>query len=171
MEYLYGGWHPLLRIVVVGSLAYLTLLVAIRLAGQRPLGRMQSFDLIIAVAIGATFGRLLTAEDVQFSEALVAIVLLVGLHYLVSTLTYHVPRVAAWVETRPVLLFYQGRFMVREMRRHRITEGEVTAAARRAGFGALHGIRAIVLEADGTFAVLPEWEGASDETLADVEGA
>jgi uncharacterized membrane protein YcaP (DUF421 family) len=170
MEYLYGGLHPLIRIVVVGTLAYVSLLVAIRLAGQRPLGRMQSFDLIIAVAIGATFGRLLTAEDVQVDEALTAIVLLVGLHYLVSELTYRSPRAAAWLETKPALLYYQGRFIAHVMRRHRITEGEVLAAARRSGYVSLEGIRAIVLEADGTFAVLPERDGQDETTLEGVEG-
>ena len=165
MEVLYGGIHPLIRILVVGSLSYLCILVAIRLAGQRLLGRMQTFDLIIAVAIGSMFGRLLTAEEVQFSEAATAILLLVGVHYLVSEATYRFPRLARWLETEPLLLYYQGRLMPRQMRRHRITEAEILAAARRAGYASLEGVTAIILEADGSFSVIHRGGGGGEPSL------
>lgn len=155
MEVLFDGVEPLIRILVVGSASYLFLLLAIRWAGPRALGRMQSFDLIIAVAIGSTFGRLLTAEDVQLDEALVAIALLVGLHYLISVLSYRWPRFADWIEIKPVLVFYQGKPLPREMRRNRLTEEELRVAARRHGFDSLDEVAAIVLEADGSFSVLP----------------
>ena len=164
MDILFGGIHPLVRILVVGSLSYLCILVAIRLAGQRLLGRMQSFDLIIAVAIGSMFGRLLTAEDVQFTEAATAIVLLVGMHYTVSMLTYRFPRLATWIETEPLLLYYQGRLLEGPMRRHRITEAEILAAARKVGYSSLEGVAAIVLETDGSFSVIHR-EGEGRSTL------
>lgn len=165
MEFLYGGVQPLVRILVVGSLSYLCLLAAIRLAGQRPLGRMQSFDLIIAVAIGSMFGRLLTAQEVQFSEAATAILLLVGIHYLVSNLSFRFPTLARWIETEPVLLYYRGRAMEREMRRHRITEAELLAAARRGGHASLRDVAAVVLESDGSFSVLAQEDGEGESTL------
>jgi uncharacterized membrane protein YcaP (DUF421 family) len=165
VDFLYGGVQPLVRILVVGSLSYLCLLVAIRLAGQRPLGRMQSFDLIIAVAIGSMFGRLLTAQEVQFSEAAMAILLLVGIHYVVSALSYRFTGVAAWIETEPVLLYYQGRYLQREMRRHRITEAEIRAAARRGGHASLGEVEAIVLESDGSFSVLRRESDGEDSTM------
>lgn len=105
MDFLFFGGFPALgRILVVGTLSYLALLAVIRLAGQRPLGRMQTFDLVVAVAIGSTYGRLLTAQEVQFAEAATAFALLMALHYMVSWLSYRSPVVAGWLETKPMLV-------------------------------------------------------------------
>lgn len=168
MEILFGGLHPLWRIVVIGTLSYMALLFLIRLAGQRPLGRMQTFDLVVAVAIGSTYGRLLTAQEVQFSEAATAFALLMALHYAVSWLSFRSVRVAHWLETKPTLVYFRGECLPGPMRRNRMTEGELLSAARRAGLGSLQEAEAIVLEADGTFSVLKKPAADGLSTLADV---
>lgn len=160
MQFLYGGIEPLLRIVLVGTLSYLSLLIIIHLTGQRPLGRMQTFDVIVAVAIGSTFGRLLTAQEVQFTEALTAFILLAVLHFVVSTLRYRF-QWGSVIITEPVLLYSEGQYLRPMMERLRISDAEILAAVRRYGLGSLDDVEAIVLEADGTFSVLRK-DPASD---------
>ncbi|HEY9855223.1 MAG TPA: YetF domain-containing protein [Stenomitos sp.] len=169
MSYLFGGFPAMLRILVVGTLSYLALIVFIRLAGQRPLGRMQTFDLIVAVAIGSTLGRLMTAQEVQFSEAVTAFALLLGLHYVVSRLAYRFPHLARWMETPPTLVFYRGKGLPDPMRRSRLTEAELLAAARKAGLSSLKQVEAIVLETDGSFSVLKEQPADGWSTLQGID--
>lgn len=166
MDFLYGGLAPLARIVVVGTLSYVSLLLILHVAGQRSLGRMQTFDVVVAVAMGATFGRLLTAREVEFSEALVAFTLLATLHYAVSRLTYRFPRLAGTLTTRPRLLYRDG-YRQEAMARLRITHEDLLAAARKSGLSSMSEVEAIVLEADGTLAVIRK---APDSDLSTLRG-
>lgn len=162
MDFLFGGFPALARIVVVGTLSYVALLAVIRLAGQRPLGRMQTFDLVVAVAIGSTYGRLLTAQEVQFAEAATAFALLMALHYAVSWVSYRSARVAGWLETKPMLVYFRGEHLPGPMRRNRMTESELLAAVRQHGLASLQDAEAIVLESDGTLSVIRHQPAPSD---------
>ncbi|CAN5815308.1 hypothetical protein BH23GEM7_BH23GEM7_39940 [soil metagenome] len=77
VTFFFGGWEPMLRIVVVGTLGYIALLLLLRLAGKRTLAQMNAFDFVVTVAIGASFGRILTARSVALAEAVAAFTLLV----------------------------------------------------------------------------------------------
>jgi uncharacterized membrane protein YcaP (DUF421 family) len=172
MDFLFFGGFPAIgRILVVGTLSYLALLVVIRLAGQRPLGRMQTFDLVVAVAIGSTYGRLLTAQEVQFAEAATAFALLMALHYMVSWLSYRSPMVAGWLETKPMLVYFRGRQLPGAMRRNRMTEDELLTVVRLHGYASLQDVSAVVLEPDGFFSVLGHHPTSDWSALANVAGA
>lgn len=170
MPLFFGGFEPLGRIAIVGTLSYLALILIIRLVGQRPLGRMQTFDLIVAVAIGSTYGRLLTAQEVQFTEAATAFAVLMGVHYAVAWLSYRLPRLADWLETRPVLMYYKGEPQRRAMRRYRMTEADLLTVARRHGLASLAEAEAIVMEGDGSFSVLMPRAESDWDVLTEVEG-
>jgi uncharacterized membrane protein YcaP (DUF421 family) len=58
------------------------------------------------------------------------------------------------VKAEPCLLLRDGRFLPEAMRRERVTEDEVQAAARAQGIGSLQAVAAVVLEADGSFSVI-----------------
>jgi uncharacterized membrane protein YcaP (DUF421 family) len=47
----------LLRVVIFGTLAYLSLVLLLRVSGKRTLSKMNAFDLVVTVAIGSTWRR------------------------------------------------------------------------------------------------------------------
>jgi uncharacterized membrane protein YcaP (DUF421 family) len=53
------------------------------------------------------------------------------------------------------------------MRRQRVAEADVRAAARQHGFASLEDVGAVILEADGTFSVIKRLSG-SRSALADI---
>ena len=63
------------------------------------------------------------------------------------------------VKAEPTLLFYQGHFLPDQLRRMRVLEAEVRAAIREQGIAALEEVKAVVLETDGSFAVVKRAEG------------
>lgn len=154
VTFFFGGWEPVARILVVGTLAYAALVLLLRISGKRTLVQMNAFDFIITVAIGASFGRILTARSVALIEALTAFGLLVTLQYLVAWLQIRSRSFASTVTAPPALLFYQGRLLHDALRRERITEAELETAIREHGLGAFSEVEAIVLESDGRFAVI-----------------
>ena len=80
--FFYGGIEPLIRIVVVGTLAYLSLLILLRISGKRTLAQLNAFDFVITIAIGSTLGRLITAKGVSLAESVMAFLTLISLQYL-----------------------------------------------------------------------------------------
>jgi uncharacterized membrane protein YcaP (DUF421 family) len=152
--FFFSGWEPLLRILVIGILTYMALVLVLRISGSRSLASMNAFDFIVTVAIGAVFGRALTAKTVALAEVLTALILLVALQFAV-----------AWLQTRwtffmgvltnpPALLYHRGQFLRDAMRRERVTEAEIEAAVRKKELGSMAEVEAVVLESSGEFSVI-----------------
>ncbi len=165
----FNSWMFLLRTLVVGALSYTTLVILLRVSGKRTLSKMNAFDLVVTVALGSTLASALTSRDVSYSEAALAIILLVGLQYFVAWASVHSERFSRMVKSEPSLLFHNGRFLHRAMRRERVIEGEVRSAIRGQGIAALDEVHAVVLETDGTFTVLKKAAQHEDSVLKDVQ--
>lgn len=67
----------LLRVVIVGTLAYLSLVLLLRVSGKRTLSKMNAFDLVVTVAIGSTLATVLLSKDVALADGVVAFTLLI----------------------------------------------------------------------------------------------
>jgi uncharacterized membrane protein YcaP (DUF421 family) len=71
------------------------------------------------------------------------------------------------IKAEPTLLFYQGQYLHQVMQRERIPEEEIRAAVRNQGLASMRGVNAVVLETDGSFAVI-QGEAESPSTMQDV---
>lgn len=60
----FNGWFALVRTAVVGVLAYVALIVFLRLSGKRTLSKMNAFDLIVTVSLGSTLATIALSADV-----------------------------------------------------------------------------------------------------------
>lgn len=150
----FDDWLGLVRTAVVGASAYVSLVVLLRVSGKRTLSKMNAFDLIVTVALGSTLATIILSKDVALAEGLVALALLIGLQYAITWLSVRSPRVSRLVKSEPSLLLYRGRLLPDVMRRARVVEAEVLAALREQGLASLKQAEAVVLETDGSFAVV-----------------
>jgi len=167
----FDSWYALLHTLVVGVLAYLGLIVLLRLSGKRTLSKWNPFDYIITVAFGSVMATALISEDTTLTKALVAFALLVLLQFGITALSTRSGTVRSLIKSEPVLLLCRGRLLHDAMRRERVTEGEVLAALRARGVAHLADVEAVVLETDGSVSVVEadDVEGAAG-TLRDVDG-
>jgi uncharacterized membrane protein YcaP (DUF421 family) len=166
----FRGFGPLGRTLLVGFLAYVALVLLLRLSGKRAIAKMNIFDFVVVVALGSTLASIIVDPDVDLASGLAGLLLLVGVQYGVSWMTAHSKRVERWVNGRPELLFFRGEFIRPVMKRHRVTEEEVRAALRMSGVGALDEAYAVVLETDGVFSVVREHRTGRHDVMDDVGG-
>lgn len=127
---LFDGWDDLGRLLVVGTLAYVGLIVMLRSTGKRTLSKMNAFDLVVTVALGSTLSSALLSQDISLSEGLLAFALLCALQLVVTFLSVHSQRVRSFVKVEPSLLYFRGQFLDSRLRRERVTREEVLAAVR-----------------------------------------
>ncbi len=164
----FESWFGIFRIVLVGTLAYIALIVILRTSGKRSLTELNAFDLVVTVAIGSVLSSILLSKDVPLLEGLAAFVLLIVLQFIVAWLSVRWPAFSRLVKAEPTLLFYQGRMLDEPLRQQRLTEKEVRAAIRAKGYARLSRVEAVIMEADGSFSVLPRTGETADTAQPDV---
>ncbi len=133
----FDGWPNLGRVLIVGVLAYLGLIVLLRLSGKRTLAKMNAFDCVVTVALGSTLATVLLSKDVALAKGLAAFATLIALQFIIAWLSVRSQMVSGFVKSEPSLLLYRGRFLHEALRRERVTEGEIRSAVRQGGHGTL----------------------------------
>jgi len=166
----FSGWESLLRTLVVGVLAYVTLIVFLRISGKRTLSKMNAFDLVVTVALGSTLATVLLTKDVALADGALAFALLIGLQFVVTWSSVRSEWIRRLVTGEPRLLVYRGEFLSAELRRARVTDEEILAAVRAAGLASLEDVEAAVLETDGSFSIVRKGAGQSMSSYAGVRG-
>ena len=161
----FNTWLALLRVLVVGTLAYVGLVFFLRISGKRTLSKMNAFDLIVTVALGSTLATTLLSKDVALAAGLAAFALLIGLQYILTWLAVRSDRFQRLIKAQPRLLAYDGRLHEGAMKEERVTHEEMAAAIRESGVPGLRAAQAVVMETDGSLTVIPH----SDEV--DVYGS
>lgn len=158
------------RTLIVGTLAYAGLIVFVRIAGKRTLGKMNAFDLIVTVALGSTLATILLSRDVALAEGLTAFAVLIGLQLAITWLSVRTKLVPSLVKSDPTLLVFRGRQIGAALREQRVSEAEVLQAIRQRGFGSVADVHAVVLETDGSFSVIPDEAMTGESALRNVAG-
>lgn len=163
----FDSWGDLGRVLVVGALAYVALVLLLRLSGNRTLSKLNAFDLVVTVSLGSTLATVLLSKEVSLAEGVLAFAVLIGLQFLVTWTSVRSTGFSSLVKSEPVLLLHHGRFLPQAMRRARIVEEEVLAALRSQGVMRHEEVEAVVLETDGSLTVL-RGDGGAPDTLSGV---
>jgi uncharacterized membrane protein YcaP (DUF421 family) len=151
----FSGWDSLIRTFVVGALAYVSLVVFLRISGRRTLSKMNAFDFVVTVALGSILATVLLSKDVALAEGILAFALLIGLQFAVTWSSVRARWVRQLVTGEPILLLYRGRLLPTALRKARVTEDELRMALRLEGLTSVDEVDAVVLETDGSFSVVP----------------
>lgn len=168
-EMFFSGWESLLRTLVVGVLAYVSLIVFLRFSGKRTLSKMNAFDLVVTVALGSTLATVLLTKSVALADGLLAFALLIFLQFAVAWSSVRARWVRRLVTGEPLMLLYRGEVLPTALRQSRVTEDELRAAVRAQGLASLKEADAVVLETDGSFSVVQAEPGSDRSTLEGVK--
>jgi uncharacterized membrane protein YcaP (DUF421 family) len=145
--------EAVLRIAAV----YFLLMFLVRLSGHRTLADISPFDFVLLLVISELVQQAVVGRDPSLTQAAVLCGTLVGLDIVLAEVKERWPRVARWMDGMPILLVESGRPLREAMRRERIDEADVLAAARLSrGLERIDQIRYAVLESTGGISIVPE---------------
>ncbi|MFZ0241913.1 MAG: YetF domain-containing protein [Desulfobacterales bacterium] len=165
---LFYSWHNLGRVFVVGILAYVGLVILLRISGKRTIASMNIFDMVVTVAFGSTLASTILPQTTFLADGLLALAVLIGLQYVVAFFIVRSKQFAHLVKSEPTLLLYKGRFFDEALRRERLEREQVLAAVRKKGLLDVSKIEAVILETSGSISVIPE--SAEDVGLSSLQG-
>ncbi|MGO2618222.1 MAG: DUF421 domain-containing protein [Lactococcus cremoris] len=170
MGFLFNNWSTIYRTILVGALAYLLLIVVLRIFGKRVLSKMNAFDFVVTVAFGSIVATILTNSKLTLVDGMTALTLLVLLQYMITKLTVNFKFVNKIVKSEPTILYYKNQYDNQAMKKERVSKEELYQAARSSGFASMNEILAIILETNGEFSVLSKSKNIEKEdTLENIK--
>jgi uncharacterized membrane protein YcaP (DUF421 family) len=164
-----ASWQQVGLVALATVVMYLTLILCVRLLGQRTLATMSSFDLGCAIALGAVVGRTSLLLEPTLLAGVVVVATLFATQVLLARL-----RQTRWVDRflnrQPVLLMAGDTPLRENMRASHVAEDELRQRLRLAGIQSLSQVRCVILERNGQVSVIRRPEPMDPWLLADVTG-
>lgn len=161
--------NPFLNTIVLGTIAYIAIIFFLRISGKRTLSKWNSFDFVVTIAFGSILASILLSTKDYLGTGILAFALLILFQYMLTWVAVRSSWVQKLVKAEPALLLYKGQLQKDVLKRERVAEGEVLAALRASGIGAIEDADAVVLETDGSFSVIQNLKNSSASALKDVK--
>lgn len=135
------------------AIVYLVMILFMRLAKKRSLGRATVFDVILGIIIGSTASRAVTG-NAPFFGSLAAALALIAMHWLISLGARDWPRLGWLVKGQSDLLIKNGKVDRGELKRAHMTDDDLAEDLRQKGVSDPADVKEARLERDGVLSVI-----------------
>lgn len=164
----FESWTGILRIICVAPVAYMAMVLLLRVSGKRTLSKMNAFDFVVTIALGSILASVALMQNIPLANGVVAILSFIVFQFLFTWLSVRVKAVKNLITSSPTMIFYKGDFLYPVMKKERITVEEIYSAARQKGLSALDGIDMIILETTGDISIIETIVHSKETTYYDV---
>jgi uncharacterized membrane protein YcaP (DUF421 family) len=145
---------PVGDLIVRGAVVYVFLLVLLRITGKRQVGQMAPFDLVLLLVLSNAVQNSMNGGDNSLVGGLISATTLVGLNFLVGSMTYRSKKLEAVIEGRPQVLVHNGKLFEDVLASAKLTHHELDSALRQAGCNCIEEVHSAILENNGTISVV-----------------
>lgn len=149
----FKNWESLGHVALCAMIAFLALLLFIRISGKRTLAKLNAFDFVVSVSLGSTMSSMMLLKT-TISEGAVALIIIILLQYFLAFLSKKSNILEKAINSTPSLLFYNGKFLKQNMARELITEEEIYSEVRQFRLQNMDDVWAVVLELNGEMSVI-----------------
>lgn len=146
----------ILQVITRTIIVYGIALAMIRIGKRRFMGGFTAFDILMGFVIGSIMSRTITGRENLLSSSVV-ILTLVGIHYVISYLTYYFSNASNIVKNNERQLIKDGEVIEEAMRKSKLGENDLLQALRQKGnVESPEDVKSAYLERDGTITVIPK---------------
>ena len=125
-----------------------------RVVGRRELTSLEPFDLVLLIVVGDLVQQGITQSDYSLTGLVIAVGTMATLTVLASWLSFRFPRLRPVLDGEPIVIVRDGEPIERNLKRERVTLGEVEAEARLQQIDSLRKVKWAVLETSGKISFL-----------------
>jgi uncharacterized membrane protein YcaP (DUF421 family) len=134
-------------------LVYAGLIVVLRLAKKRSLGRATAVDVVIVITIGSLASRGITG-NAPLGNAMAAVIALVAMHWLLSFITRDHATISDWVKGRPTRIIVDGKVDQDALLDAHMSDDDLLEDLRQKGLSGSKQAKEAVLERNGELSVI-----------------
>jgi uncharacterized membrane protein YcaP (DUF421 family) len=142
-------------LVIRATVVFFFIFLITRIAGRRELSSLEPFDVILLVVLGDLVQQGITQSDESVTGTLIVISTVTLLSVGVSWVSFRSGRVRLVTEGQPIVLVQDGELIERNLRRERLTRGDVEEEARKQQICSLTDVRWAILEKAGSISFIP----------------
>ena len=143
-------------IVLRSAVIFVFVMIVVRLLGRRELSKMEPFDLLMLVVIADFVQQGVTQQDYSVTGAILAVGTFGLLIVATSWLSWRFPRTRPLLDGNPVVLVEDGKPIMDNLRRERISIEELAAQARLQQIASMGAVRWAILETNGDISFIPK---------------
>jgi uncharacterized membrane protein YcaP (DUF421 family) len=146
-------------VVLRSAVIFVVIWVLMRLLGRRELSNLEPFDIIMLVVIGDFVQQAATQQDLSVTGAVLSVSTIGILTLAFSWLSWRFPRLRPALDGKPLVLVEEGKLLMDNMRRERITIEELAAQARLQRIESIEQVNWAVLETGGQISFISKRAG------------
>lgn len=150
------GIRPLLTILCRSVILYIMSLLAMRLMGQREVGQLQPYELVVVIMIAELASTPMGGVGIPILYGILPMLALVVCHGFIAFFCMKSPRLRALVSGQPMVIMREGVICVKQLRRAALDLNDLLEAVRQAGFMDISEVDTAVLEPGGRISVFPK---------------
>ena len=143
-------------LVIRAAVIFCFIFLITRIAGRRQLSELEPFDVILLVVLGDLVQQGITQSDESVTGTLIVISTITLLSVAVGWLSFRSGPIRLITEGEPIILIHDGELVERNLRRERLTRGDLEEEARKQQVASLDQIRWAILEDDGAISIIPK---------------
>lgn len=163
MDTVFAFEKPLWEIVLRGTVAYLAIVVVLRVIPKRHLGSISPNDFIALVIIGGLTTDAIGGGSSSMLDYLLMAVVVIMWSYLIDLWEFRFPSWRRLTRDTPTLVVHMGKPLRANMRRERLTAEELAASLRAQGIDDVSTVKQAILEVDGQLSVIQFESGDGPE--------
>ncbi|HEY2269882.1 MAG TPA: YetF domain-containing protein [Streptosporangiaceae bacterium] len=129
---------------------YVFIVFLMRIIGRRELSTLTPFDLVLLIVLGDAIQQGLTQDDYSVTGAIIAISTLATMQLVTSFVSYRFKAFRKILKGEPIVLVEDGKLLDRNLRRERLTAGDVAEEMRLQQIATFDEVRWAILESNGT---------------------
>jgi uncharacterized membrane protein YcaP (DUF421 family) len=141
-------------LVLRATVGFFFVLLITRVVGRRELNSLEPFDLILLVMLGDLVQQGITQNDFSVTGMMLVGGTVALLTVAVSYGSFKFPFLRPLLDGEPVIVVEDGRPLMRNLARNRITLEELASAARLQGIDRLDRVQWAVLETSGAISFI-----------------
>ena len=151
-------WHSVSRIFISALGIYLSVILLTRICGKRSFSKMSSFDFAMTVAVGSIIATTILSTSVKLIDGIIGLIAVYLLQISIAFARRNVI-VKKIVDNSPLLLMDGEKILKNNLRKARVSEGDLRSKLREANVTQLSQIKAVVFETTGDITVLHNSDG------------
>jgi uncharacterized membrane protein YcaP (DUF421 family) len=135
---------------------FFVVFILTRVIGRRELSSLEPFDLILLIILGDAIQQGLTQDDYSVTGAVIVVSVFAALQVSISYISFRSRRLRPILQGEPIVLVQDGELIESNLKRERLTAGEVAEAARQEQIASLKDVQWAVLETSGKISFIPK---------------
>ena len=150
-----SSWETVAYVIVSTVAIYCSSLIAIRVAGRRPVAQLSSFDIVVTIALGSLIASTAVSRDPSYAQGITAVATLLLLQVLAAAARQKWAAARRLLDFAPYVVVRDGDLdLPKTPFGPQMTKDELLSKLRERDVFELDGLRLVVIEPTGGISVI-----------------